>query len=73
MRIIIWSFLRGLVSPTFIKSKLSPCFYKIWLTQQTVALFKYREKMDMGPFGLMNILVKVLHREVIQPSKTELR
>ena len=54
-------------------AKLPTWFYKVWLSLQTVALYKAAEKVDVRPLGLRNSLVKVFHREVMRQSKGELR
>ena len=60
-------------SLAYIRTELPPWFYKVWLTLQTVALFKTAERKDVRPLGLRNSLVKVIHREVMAQSKTEIR
>ena len=46
---------------------------KVWLSLQTVALFKTAEARDVRPLGLRDSLVKVFHCEVMTQSKLELR
>ena len=54
-------------------SELPDWFYTVWLTLQTVALFKNQEKRDVRPLGLRNSLVKLFHREVMNQSTVEIR
>ena len=57
----------------YIRAELPSWFYKVWLSLQTVALYKSADKADVRPLGLRNSLVKVFHKEVISQSKVELR
>ena len=57
----------------YLRAELPPWFYKVWLSLQTVALFKSAEARDVRQLGLRNSLVKVFHHEVINQSKVELR
>ena len=57
----------------YIRAELPSWFYKVWLSLQTVALYKSADKADVRPLGLRNSLVKVFHREVISQSKVELQ
>ena len=57
----------------YVKSELPAWFYKVWLSLQTVALFKTAEKTDVRPLGFRNSLVKVFHKEVMKQCKSEVR
>ena len=48
-------------------------FTKVWLTVQTVALWKNQDKSDVRPLGIRNPLLKVGHREVMMAAKMEFR
>ena len=48
-------------------------FYRVWLTIQTVALYKTAMKTDVRPLGLRNSLVKVYHKEAMSQSRPEIR
>ena len=56
----------------YIRAELPTWYYKVWLSLQTVALFKTAEKTDVRPIGLRNSLVKVIHREVMKKCKNEI-
>ena len=57
----------------YVKTELLPRLYKVWLSLQTVALYKSAEKSDVRPLGLRNSLVKLFHREVMLQCKVEVR
>ena len=57
----------------YIRAELPTWFNKVWLSLQTVALYKSAEKVYVRPIGLRNSLVKMFHREVMSQCKTELR
>ena len=48
-------------------------FYLVWLTVQTVPLFKSSDHETVRPLGLRNILVKSFHREVGKGNREVMR
>ena len=52
---------------------LPPWFDKLWLSQQTLALFKTKERhnTEVRPIGMRNPLVKALHGEVFKQNRAE--
>ena len=48
-------------------------FYPVWLTVQTVPLFKTEQKSTIRPVGVRNPLLKLWHREVVLQNKQELK
>ena len=56
----------------YLRGELPPWFYTVWLTVQTVPLYKTAEKNTVRPIGIRNPLVKTLHREVVAANKSEL-
>ena len=48
-------------------------FYRVWLTIQTVALYKTALRTDVRPLGLRNSLIKVFHKEAMSQSRPEIR
>ena len=53
----------------YIRAELPTWFNKVWLTIQTVPIYKTQEKTDFRPLGLRNSLVKVFHRQVMSQCK----
>ena len=58
----------------YLNHTLPPWFDKVWLSQETVALFKTKEKLptQLRPIGMRNPLVKTFNKEAIQQNKSEL-
>ena len=48
-------------------------FYVIWLTVQTVGIFKNADKKAVRPLGLRNPLLKSFHKEVVVQNITEVK
>ena len=61
------------LGPAYTAGKLPPWFYKLWLTTQTVPLYKTAEQETIRPLGIRHSLVRLFHKEVMNQSKTELR
>ena len=57
----------------YLRAQLPPWFYVVWLTVQTVPLFKSSDKDAVRPLGLRNNLVKSLHREVTKGNREVVR
>ena len=53
----------------YIRGDLPAWFYVVWLTVQTVALFKNRHQSAVRPLGMRNPLLKQFHREVTTQNK----
>ena len=53
--------------------KLPSWFYKLWLTTQTVPLYKTAEQEAIRPLGTRHSLTRLFHKEVMNQSKAELR
>ena len=55
----------------YLNHTLPPWFDKVWLSQETVALFKTKEKLptQLRPIGMRNPLVKTFNKEAIQQNK----
>ena len=56
----------------YLRGELPPWFYTVWLTVQTVPLYKTIERNTIRPIGIRNPLVKTLHREVVSSNKSDL-
>ena len=56
----------------YLRGELPPWFYTVWLTVQTVPLYKTEERDTIRPIGIRNPLVKALHREVVSSNKSDL-
>ena len=56
----------------YIRAELPTWFNRVWLTVQTVPIYKTQEKTDVRPLGLRNSLVKVFHRQVMSQCKNEI-
>ena len=52
---------------------LPPWFYRLWLTLNTVPLFKDALQVDVRPLGIRHCLTRVFHREVVEQSKEAFR
>ena len=57
----------------YLRSDLPAWFTKVWLTVQTVALWKTPEKIAVRPLGIRNPLLKIGHKEVMKASTSEFR
>ena len=56
----------------YMSGVLPSWFYRLWLSLQTVALFKNENRQDIRPLGLRNSLIKLFHKEVAQQCKPEI-
>ena len=57
----------------YLHGELQAWFYIVWLTVQTVPLFKTKDKTTVRPIGIRNPLPKLFHQETISQNKGELR
>jgi hypothetical protein len=57
----------------YLKGDLPAWFYPVWLTVQTVPLFKTEQQNTLRPVGVRNPLLKIWHREVVLQNKSELK
>ena len=57
----------------YLSGELPNWFYPVWLTVQTVPLFKSSQQNTLRPVGVRNPLLKVWHREVITQNKEDLK
>ena len=57
----------------YLHGELQAWFYIVWLTVQTVPLFKTKNRDTVRPIGVRNNLPKMFHQEPIQQNKSELR
>ena len=48
-------------------------FYCIWLSTQTVGLFKSAARDDARPLGIRNSLMRLFNKEVVVQSRQEIR
>ena len=48
-------------------------FYRLWLSTQTVPVYKTPLQTDVRPLGVRNQLVRSFHKEVVIQSKPEIR
>ena len=48
-------------------------FYRLWLTLQTVPLYKTVQQQDVRPLGIWHSLIRVMHGEVVAQSIGEIR
>ena len=57
----------------YLSGSLPPWFDKVWLSQETVALFKTKEKSnkELRPISMRNPLLKSLHRESFRQNRSE--
>ena len=56
----------------YLHGDLPEWFYVVWLSVQTVGLYKTSSKDTVRPIGIRNPLLKVFHREAIKANKEEL-
>ena len=56
----------------YLHGELQPWFYVVWLSVQTVPLFKTGGMDTVRPIGIRNPLPKASHRESIKQNKEEL-
>ena len=56
----------------YLRGELPPWFNTVWLTVQTVPLYKTAERDTVRPIGIRNPLVKILHKEVVASNKADL-
>ena len=52
--------------------ELPPWFYLLWLSLQTVPLYKDEGMVDVRPLGVRHSLTRLFHREVIRQNKQEI-
>ena len=57
----------------YLKGELPAWFYLVWLTVQTVPLFKTEQQNTIRPVGVRNPRLNIWHREVVLKNKSELR
>ena len=57
----------------YLRGDLPPWFYPVWLTVQTVPLFKSDKQDTLRPVGVRNPLLKLWHRQVVVQNKQELK
>ena len=57
----------------YLRGDLPLWFYPVWLTVQTVPLFKTEQKNTLRPVGVRNPLLKLWHRQVVIQNKQELK
>jgi hypothetical protein len=57
----------------YLNGDLPTWFYPVWLTVQTVPLYKTAQQNTLRPIGVRNPLLKKWHREVVQLNKVELK
>ena len=53
----------------YLNGELPGWFYRVFLTCQTVPLFKTKERTGIRPIGVRNPLLRVLHREVVNQNQ----
>ena len=58
---------------SYLRGELPNWFYSVWLTVQTVPIFKTAEQTSARPLGLRTPLLKEFHRSVVNQSKEEVR
>ena len=56
----------------YLNGDLPEWFYCVWLSVETLGLFKTVDKDKVRPIGIRNPLAKSFHRQAIQQSKQEL-
>ena len=56
----------------YVRGELPEWFSICWLTVQTIALYKSRERSAVRPIGIRNPLAKSFHRQVIQQNKPDI-
>ena len=57
----------------YLNGELPAWFYPVWLTVQTVPLYKTEQQNTLRPIGVRNPLLKLWHREVLIQNKMELK
>ena len=57
----------------YLSGDLPHWFYAVWLTVQTVPIFKTSQQSTVRPLGLRNPLLKAFHRQVVTQNKAEVR
>ena len=57
----------------YLHGELQAWFYTVWLTVQTVPLFKTKARNTVRPIGVRNPLPKLFHQESIKQNRGELR
>ena len=55
----------------YLGGELPHWFYQVWLTVQTVPLFKTSNQTTVRPLGLRNPLLKAFHRIVVRENREE--
>ena len=56
----------------YVRGDLPHWFYAVWLSVNTVPLFKTAEQTSIRPIGIRNPLLKALHKEVMKENGEEL-
>ena len=56
----------------YLRGDLPAWFYKVWLSVQSVPLFKDIQQEAIRPIGIRNPLLKSFHREAVSANKHEL-
>ena len=56
----------------YFDGELPEWFYCVWLSVQSVALFKTMMRDTVRPISIRNTLAKALHRQAIQQNKSDL-
>ena len=56
----------------FLQGELPPWFYVVWLSIQTVPLFKNARRDTIRPIGMQNPLFKLINRLMIRENEPEL-
>ena len=57
----------------YVSGDLPAWFYRLWLSLQTVPLYKTAQQVDVRPLGVRHSLMRVFHREVVTQNKQEVR
>ena len=57
----------------YLQGDLPKWFYPIWLTVQTVPIFKTSGRCAVRPLGLRTPLLKIFHKEVVAQNITEVK
>ena len=58
---------------TYLQGDLPKWFYPLWLTVQTVPIFKNSGRCAVRPLGLRTPLLKVFHKQVVTQNLTEVK
>ena len=56
----------------YVCGELPDWFYVVWLSVQSLALFKTKDKDAVRPIGIRNPLAKSIHRQVVQQSMPDI-